>query len=129
MKKSKNDSPLLDKIEFSFQEAETHKTFHLPIDKNKYALFYTTVVNDKSLTEVPTEITAAFNQTPYASLTIMVQNQNYKNASDKNQLFQELQLLYKGDYYRLKLRDATGTNWIYFYHPRIYENALTLLRA
>lgn len=130
-KNSKLGSPLqgvIDKIEFSNQDVETKKRTSLPVDQKTYAKFYNMIVDDKSLLDIPAEITAGFNQMPASSLVVMI-HENNKTANNPNQVFQEIQFLYKGDYYRLQLRESSESNWIYFYHPHIYDDTLTLFTS
>lgn len=119
---------VFDKIEFSYQDVETKKRTTVPVGKKTYAKFYNIVADDKSLLEIPAEITAAFNQMPASALVLIIEA-NPKIASSQKQISQEIQFLYKGDYYRLQLREATGTNWIYFYRPHIYDDAFTLFTS
>lgn len=119
---------VFDKIEFSYQDIETKKRTVIPVDKKTYSKFYSMISKDKSLLDVPVDITAAFNEMPASFLVITTESFN-KNDSHKSQIFQEVQLLYKGDYYRLQLRESTSTNWIYFYHPHIYDNAFLLFTS
>lgn len=118
-KKKGKQEAVFDKIEYSYQDIETKKRTAVPIDKATYAKFYNMISNDKSLLDIPADIAAAFNQMPVSSLTI------HDNAQ-QIQIFQEVQFLYKGDYYRLQLRESAASNWIYFYHPHIYEDAFNL---
>lgn len=115
-----------DKIEFSYQDSETHKRVTVPVNSKSYNQFYQMIANDKSLLDIPPEVTADFNQMPPASLVISIQK-NDKNEGNQKNTFQEVQLLYKGDYYRLQLRESGMANWIYFYHPHIYDDAFTVL--
>lgn len=121
--KSNLGAMILEKIEFSYQDFDTKKKTVIPVSKDKYAQFYHQIAEDKSIYDVPQEIITAFNQMPASSLMILVQG-HQKNASAQNPIFQEVQFLFKGDYYRLQLREASGTNWIYFYHPRVYDDAI-----
>ncbi len=118
----------LNKIEFSQQDIETKKRTTRAVNKKTYSKFYDMISSDKSLIDIPIDLMAAFNSMPVSSLVIMIQDLN-KNVLEKNQLFQEVQFLYKGDYYRLELRDSSATNWIYFYHPHIYDDALLLFTS
>lgn len=119
---------IFDKIEFSYQDVETKKRTTVPVDKKTYGKFYSMIAEDKSLLDIPADTTAAFNQMPASSLILMIHGKD-KTTLNQNQVFQEVQFLYKGDYYRLRLRESTGTNWIYFYHPHIYDEAFTLFTS
>lgn len=124
---------IIDKIEFSNQDIETKKRTTIPIDKKTYTKFYNMIADDKSLLDIPADLTAGFNQMPASSLIVRVHDTSkatsLENLTNESQIFQEIQFMYKGDYYRLHLREATGSNWIYFYHPHIYEDTLTLFTS
>jgi hypothetical protein len=116
--------PTIDKIEFSYQDPETKKRINIPLDSKTYNRFYSTIEGDKNISEVPDPISAAFNQLPAAALIL-----NFQDSEKTLQVFQEVQFLFKGDYYRLQLREASGTRWIYFYHPHIYDDAFRLFTS
>lgn len=115
-------STILEKIEFSYPNIEEKKRIALAVNKQTYSKFYQMIKDDKSALEISDAISAAFNEMPAASLTLMV-----SSPSQHNQLFQEVQFLYKGDYYRIKLRQSETSDWVYFYHPHIYNDVYTLL--
>lgn len=110
----------IDKIEYSYQDLETKKRTVIPVDKTNYTSFYQKIADDKSLLEIPPEVMSAFTQMPESSLNLIVKDSSNDSS---HQIFQEVQFLYKGDYYRLQLRDSKTSHWIYFYHPHIYEEA------
>jgi hypothetical protein len=117
----KNKSPLFERFEYSYQDYETKKRTLVPIDKEQYAKFYSTVFNDKSLDEVPPNAAADFDHMPAANLDLIT-------TVDKNaQIFQTIQFLYRGNYYRIQLRESSPSgNWIYFQHPDIYNDTFNL---
>lgn len=118
----------LNKIEFSYQDAETKKRSVHSIDGKIYSKFYSLISGDKSITDIPINLASSFNEMPASSLVITIQDMN-KNNPNKVDLFQEVQFLYKGDYYRVELRESSGANWIYFYHPQIYDKVLHLFTS
>lgn len=125
-KKSVHKQTFMDHLEFSHQDIDSKKMMTYPIDEQTYAKFYQMVIHDKSLDEIPTSLSASFNQMPSSTLTIRIQKRKVLESSNEKQIFQEVQFLYKGDYYRLQLRDTSGSQWVYFYHPHIYEDVFIL---
>lgn len=130
-KDSKTTSKLLfDKIEYSYQDYDTKKRNIVPVNRENYANFYRLVSEDKSLTEIPADVITSFNQLPIASLNVVLQSEKRSPINSDAKIFQEVQFLYKGDYYRIQLRESKDqAEWIYFHHPHIYNDTLDLFTS
>lgn len=122
--KSGKNTLTFDKIVYSYQDYETKQKTIVPVDKEKYSKLYKLISDDNSLQEIPPDIASSFNQMPLASLHIVLQDDKYHS---EKKITQEVQFLYKGDYYRLQLRESKEQGlWIYFYHPNIYNDTFHL---
>lgn len=131
-----NDNPkntskmLFEKVEFSYQDVETQKRIAVPVDKKTYAQFYTMITNDINLSAIPEDVITGFNEMPASSLILTILSNDKTNSkTSASQIFQEVQFLYKGDYYRVHLRESDVPRWIYFYHPHIYNDVLALFTS
>lgn len=109
-------------VTFSYQDPQTKKRTVLSLSSLQYQAFYQLILEDKNLFDVPPQISKSFNQLPETSLTLTLQKEGDLSSQD----FQEIQFLFKGDYYRLRLRESHATNWVYFYHPNIYNEVIPL---
>lgn len=122
-----NSKWMFDKIEYSYQDYDTKKRNTIPVNHEAYTNFYRLVAEEKSLTDVPADVITSFNQLPIASLNVILQSEKKLPISSDAKIFQEVQFLYKGDYYRIQLRESKDqAEWIYFYHPHIYNDTFDL---
>jgi len=120
----KRESTNSEHLYFSYQDPISKKNLSNPIDLDVYQKFYQLISEDQSLNNLPPDLPGSFDQRPAASLIL-----NVANNQDEDQKFQEIQFLPQGDYYRVQLREAQTTRWIYFYHAHIYDKAMDLLRG
>lgn len=114
---------VLSDIVFSFYDLSKHQINQRSIDLEQYRAFYQLVENDRSIEMPSDEIRGLFNQGSVASIVMSVRGENEKSYSTpfSSRVFQTVDLLEKGDYYRVQLRvQNTFDNWAYFYHPGIY---------
>jgi len=114
---------VLNGFHFSYYDAAQHRQQRIEVDPAAYSAFYAMISGDKSLEEVSSAIMSRFEDAFVASLTITVRPDD--NAAAK--VFQTVQLASKGDYFRIQLHQQGGLgDWVYFYHPGIYDNALKI---
>ena len=105
---------MLDKIEYAYFDFKENKRILHFLTKDEYAKLYDIIRDDVSSEPISNEIENAFLDQSKAVLSVyMIQNH-------ENELFQEVEFSYRGDYYRVKLRETTPS-WIYFFHRGIYE--------
>lgn len=117
--KDRQSKLFFEKIEYAHQDFESKKWTTMPLDPATYSRFYQTISDDKSMDQVPDEVKASFNELPLSTLTITL------DGAEK--ILQEVQFLYKGDFYRIQIRESKNqAEWIYFYHPHIYNKAYSL---
>lgn len=120
-----NSKVFFEKIEYTHQDFESKKRIVRPVNREVYTRFYQTISEDKSMSQVPEDVKAAFNELPLSTLTITLDGENGQRMGEK--ILQELEFLYKGDYYRVQLRESKNrAEWIYFYHPHIYNDSYNL---
>lgn len=109
---------VFDHVEFSYYDWNEKKHKAVPVKQEDYADFYALVSSEKSLIEANEEIQHLFNQGHSPVLTIRIRD----GGNGLERTFSEIAFVEGGDYYRVQLRQhGTGTGWIYFYHPGIYQ--------
>lgn len=115
---------VFDGIEFSYFDDNEKGWHHEAMNLAQYSTLYTMMEQDKSLSEVSKDMVAMFNDPKTAAVKIKVKLENGLQASKP---FQTIQFF--RDYYRVQLRQAEGPReWAYFYHSRIYQELLNLIR-
>lgn len=115
---------VFDSIEFTFPDASL-KQQNLQIDPNQYSRFYQLIASDKSLLDPPPEVISLFTHDPLASIAIKVRTESHAKWQDETKLFQQIDIV--NDYFRVSLHEEVLTgNWVYFYHPQIYQKTLNL---
>lgn len=111
-------------LEFSLLNSLNHQISRRPISlKNYYDLFHL-IKTDKNLND-PKDLDSVFIKsspaTLFVSLSSQVANEPVTVVSQEIQFIPE-------DYYRVELIDQTKKGeWIYFYHPHIYQQFLQLM--
>lgn len=107
-----------DRIEWMhFDNAENRWTSS-KIDDDTYGKIYQLIKNDKSIIKVTPETQNLFYTSTPSIVTIVVHNENRENTK----VFQEIQFVEHGDFFRVLLKDDNPTqNWIYFFHPKVSE--------
>lgn len=120
---------VFDGIELSLYDSQTKKMQNKPISLDGYKKFYELVANEKSLKSPPEEVESSFRKMPIASLLINIRTDSHAAWQDETKIFQEINFLVEGDYFRIELREEqnSGGNWAYYYYPGIYQKALNLL--
>lgn len=115
---------VFDGIEFSYFDGIKKQEIHLPVSNETYTQFYNSVASERSIPDITEEVRAQFTNHP-SSLSFKVHPEHTPEAS---KVFLEVNFVKEGEYYRVQLRDATGTTgtWAYFYHPNIYKEAMQL---
>lgn len=115
-------------IEFSFFQDNEKKQKLLQISSEQYSQFYKAIISDKSLLNVSPEIIALFNKDSMATLSIKVRTESHAAWQDETKIFQQVNIVYAGDYYRIQLHDEqTGSNWIYYENPGIYKTTMDIV--
>lgn len=124
----KGQSFIFNKIEFVQAEAHGQGWARYSVSKESYTEFYHSVANERSLPLISDELIRQFETLPLSTLTIFVQAlDNQGKAHQEVSLFQEVDFLNDGDYFRVLLRDEAET-WVYFRAEGIY-NKITQLFA
>lgn len=113
---------------FSYYDKNSQQWQKLSIDQASYAKLYQKISDEKSLTEVSEDILSVFNRTPPASLVISVSTESQASWQKMSKNFQEVQFANQGDYFRIQLHEQNSTDaWVYFFYPKIYDEALKIL--
>ena len=117
---------VFDGINFSYFDQHIKQTKSLSVTKDKYAQLYGLIAEDNSLFNPNLEIQGLFNQTYLATLALNVRSTSEDSSKGVELTFSKIQFVYE-DYYRIQLRQSQpGAEWIYFYHPKIYQKTLNL---
>jgi len=125
-KKGKKDLLVVEQMEFSSYDSSSKTWKKTPISRDLYAKFYEMISKEISLAEVPQETIDLFNYYP-SSLTLNVNINNPSDPKPKTKIFQQVNFVKKGDYFRIALLEQnTETRWAYFYYPQIDQKVLSL---
>lgn len=112
-----------DKIEFIHYNESTKQKQSTAISPDKYKAFYQHIIADTSMPEVSDDIIALFDQSA-ASLVVKTRTENPSAWQETVKTFQDVNIAYQGDYYRIELNETPSNIWVYFHHPKIYQLAL-----
>lgn len=116
---------VFDGIEFSYYDSKDNQWHQKTVDQPQYRKIYELIQNDKSL-EVPSAVKTFFNETNMVSLIIKVRPEN---GQQETRIFQTINFVNDGDYYRVQLREANSKDqWAYFYHPHITQDLFVLMQ-
>lgn len=114
-----------DKAVFRYYNDNEKSWKSVNVDGATYQKVFTTLENESSMKDVPTEVMNLFNLANPATLTLYVKNEKATNV------FQEIVFVKDGDFYRVLLRgDNPSTSWAYFHHRKIYDHIIhTIVQA
>lgn len=121
---------VFDKIELHYLDPKEREWKREKIALENYKRFFEIITSERSLLVVPETILSEFVHESPTTLTVMVKDESSRRegASGKMRVFQEMEILKEGDYYRIQIKDAReGENWAYFYHMGIYQKSLQIL--
>ncbi len=114
----KNSRYTFDRIEWLHFDSASNRWISSKLDENTYSKIYDLLRKDNSIVRVTPETKNLFYTTTPTSVTIVVHAENHENTK----VLQEIQFADHGDFYRVLLReDAPSQNWIYFFHPKVFE--------
>lgn len=103
----------MDRIELLYYEDIRNQWVNRRLNANAYQRVYQTVSGDQSVMEVPEK----FAQETPATISLWV-----TNKSGETQLFQEMQIESRGEYYRILLhQDTKEPTWAYFKHKGLFS--------
>lgn len=123
--KGKPNRFVLNGFEFSYFDPAVKNFKKISIDLEAYENFYAMIGQEKSISDVPSEVISFFNDSSTATLTISVREAASSQSSTK--VFQMVQFSQKDGYYRIQLHQQNSAdNWIYFYHSGIYQSVMKL---
>lgn len=105
---------ILDKIEYAYFDYHKNKRISHTLTKDEYVKLYDIIKEDISIEPISEELENNFLDQSKAVLSI------YMSQNHEQELFQEIEVSYRGDYYRVKLR-GTSPSWVYFFHRGVYE--------
>jgi hypothetical protein len=109
---------------FTFFDSLSKQRKVVPVSKNQYAQFYQLVAHDKSVSDPTGRLS---NQQNQAVLALKVRALGDDSSHGMEQTFSEIDFIQDGDYYRIQLRQSgPGSDWIWFYHPHIYQEVLKM---
>lgn len=121
-----NSRFVLQGIEFVYRLSK-NETRHLKLSQELYTKFYKSVFKDQSLLQAEEKVTSLFDSLETAQIIISVKTESNAEWQAVSRVFQTIQMVPDGDYYRIQLHeDNQGVHWAYFYHPQIFQETLKL---
>lgn len=118
---------IFQRAEFVYFNTSTKQFDRVVITPAKYAQLYELIANDTSLPSVTEALAGQFGQGVSAKIQIQVKTESTAEWQAASKLFQEVEILPQGDYYRVELRqDNASSSWVYFHHPGLYNTLLRL---
>lgn len=110
------------KLEFVYPDEVTGRWKSLVLNDEQYHRVYAILSPDVSILEPDKEIVHLFEKEDFASLILTVKTNSPAQWQAETKVFQEVQITINEKYYRIQLHeDESGTHWVYFYHPRLFE--------
>ena len=117
-------------MEYSYYNPESKKTDSIATPKEKYAKFYQSIANDKSIPEAGPEIESMFNSQNQSNLVLKVRQVGEDASKGHESTFSRIVFADNGDYYRVQLRQSNAAvDWIYFQHPKISKEAFRIFKS
>jgi hypothetical protein len=119
---------IFEKIEFSYYDGAVKKWLSVPVLKETYEKFYSSINRDVSLIDVHPQIQELFYEGNLSQLSIKAITDSSNQKQITSEIFQEVHFTKKGDHYRVRLREQSRTsdNWAYFYHEGIGQEVMKL---
>lgn len=114
-------------VYFSYFDPIQKITKSIAVPREKYAAFYQKIAHEESIVDPSYEIQSQFNQPHQGVLAVKVRSVGEDSSKGIEITFSEIDIVNAGDYYRIRLRQSgPGSEWAYFYHPGIYQEALNI---
>jgi len=119
---------VFDGIDFSYYDSSQKRWLSVPVSKETYEKFYDFVSKEQSLENATIEVQNFFYKDNPSKLTIKTKVDSSDEKQISSKIFQESNFVKEGDFYRVMLREQTGSpgSWVYFYHPGIGQEAMQL---
>ncbi len=109
-----------EKIEFSLKDVSTGETYNWEVPLQNYQLFYEWVAYEKSLENVPQDISEVLFKSPPAILMM--------TPFSEAKLFQVIQFVPE-DYFRAQVLGKAHQEWVYFYQAGMYQKVIHLFNS
>lgn len=123
-----NSRFIYDHSEFAYYDETTKQLKKYTVSENNYQDFYQLISNDISILNPTESDIGRFSKGKPATLTLMVKTDSDASWQAMTKTFQEVEIVNGGDYYRIELREQNPSGkWVYFYHPNIYNEAISTL--
>lgn len=116
------------KLEFLYPDPVTGRWRSVPLTDEQYHQVYKILSPDVSILDPAEDVVDLFNERDFASLVLTVKTNSPAQWQAETKVFQQVQILLEEKYYRIELHeDNSGTHWVYFYHPRLYDELNEIL--
>lgn len=123
-----NSRFIYDHSEFAYYDDATKQLKKNTVSESHYQEFYDLIGNDMSLLNPTDSDVGRFSKGKPATLTLTVKTDSDAAWQAMTKTFQEVEIVNNGDYYRVELREQNPSGkWVYFYHPNIYNEAISTL--
>ncbi|HEV8051200.1 MAG TPA: hypothetical protein VGP47_01810 [Parachlamydiaceae bacterium] len=115
---------------FNYFSPQTKQPKSIRVSKEQYSEFYHRIAYEKSIVDPSIELQSLFNHAHPAMLLLKVRSLGEDSSKGVETIFSRVDFLDSGEYYRMQLRQsAPGSEWIYFRHPKIYQEALEIFTS
>lgn len=127
-KTNKNSRFIFNGIELSFYDRDAKRVTVIPVTENAYRKFYHMIEQDGNVDNPSDDLKLLFEKEGTATLVITVKTESKADWQMLTKGFQQVQLSKEGDDYRIELHDQNqAEKWVYFHHPKIYQEAMNIL--
>lgn len=115
---------VFDRIDFDFFDINEKKWKTVNIDLERYQIFFDVIAKDESVSDDNLNLSDLFGR----GFSLGILNIKVRKESDayQSKVFQEITFSSDGNYYRVN-SPYQKDFFAYFYHPRVYHQAITLL--
>lgn len=127
----KENQFIFDRIELHYYDSIKNQAQQKNISPELYSKIYNLFLEDRSLSDVGPEITQQFNDPHLLRLIIYVKPKGIEASQQASQIFQEINVVFNGNYYRCELRQdkKNANSFVYFSHPNIYQQIMDIVTS
>lgn len=126
--KGKGSRLVFDRIEYVYWDKPQRLWHNVKVDWDNYQRFYDSIESEISILEPSKDIVKYFAAETPSRLMIMVKHEAANKQEPYITPLQVVEFAPGGDYYRVQLREhGSTTEWAYFHHAGIAEQASKLL--
>jgi hypothetical protein len=119
---------IFDAIIFSYFDEGKKEWENISLTLDQYKQIYNLFYNDESVETVTEEVKEQFTTNYFVSIYLRVRIDTSLESEASVKTFQEINIVNHGDYYRIEVHEeGSQNNWVYFYHPSIYDEVMKVV--